>query len=248
MVLWSFLSGIFLTNQIITGGQVWKRKEVFPVKEAKFNEDFLPLIGGNKNQTKEETEFNSCQNNLTSGQAPTTPASTLRQPPVAQPAASRPPANPLLACQPPTAQPATCQPTCFLPGSQLAASHPPRSQAPTHSQSESTITCSQSEKSMDAGKIFQKKAYHPEEGGNRVPEFKNYSCPTEEIQAQVLHVSNNSSHDQWVAASQVTRLSLGSNQIMCPKTEIDSKGTLSFSNHMTSCPQEPTGLSQELPN
>ncbi|KAJ9069607.1 hypothetical protein DSO57_1016768 [Entomophthora muscae] len=150
-------------NQITTGGQVWKRKGVFLFKKAKFNEDFPPLIGGNKNQTGEETEFNSCWNNLISRQAPATPASTLCQTSGTQPAASRPPANPLLACQTTTSQPDACKPpashllahpaasrpaassqsTHFLPRSPSTANHPPESQALTHSQSEALITCSQ---------------------------------------------------------------------------------------------------------
>ncbi|KAJ9078245.1 hypothetical protein DSO57_1008629 [Entomophthora muscae] len=58
------------------------------------------------------------------------------------------------------------------------------------------------------------------------PNSKTYSGPTEERPNQILHVSTNSPHDQWVAASQVTRLTPGSNQIMSPKTEIDSNCTV----------------------
>ncbi|KAJ9076716.1 hypothetical protein DSO57_1023561 [Entomophthora muscae] len=297
-------------NQIIIKEQCWGRKRDYLIREAKFNKDFPPSIGGNKNQIKVETELKGHQKNLTSKQAPTTPTSTLCQPPCTQPAASRPPANPLLpsqlpaspgwhqqaCCQPGPGQPPAsgstaslspahlparpppatylptqlpvsplpasklparplpatclptqlpvgrCQPTCLLPGSQ----------GPPPSQSKTTKTCSQSKKSLITRTQFQNNSCLLLKGKSKFqkmgPNSKTYSGPTEERPNQILHVSNNSSYDQWVAASQVTRLTPGSNQIMSPKTEIDSNCTLSLSHHMNSCPQEFIGLSQELPN
>ncbi|KAJ9056996.1 hypothetical protein DSO57_1026656, partial [Entomophthora muscae] len=90
-------------NQILTEGKFWKRIEGFSVKNAQFNKDFPPLIWENKNQTEEKTELNKHRNNLSSRQAPTTPASTLCQPPAG-----------LL--------PVSCPPTCPLRPSQLPAS------------------------------------------------------------------------------------------------------------------------------
>ncbi|KAJ9054250.1 hypothetical protein DSO57_1016730 [Entomophthora muscae] len=103
-------------NQILTGVQCWKRIEGFPGKNAQFNEDFPPLIEENKNKTEEKMGHNQRQINLSSVQVPATPASTLHQPPSAQPAASRPPASH------PLAQPASQVPAPTL--QPIRKSHP----------------------------------------------------------------------------------------------------------------------------
>ncbi|KAJ9055937.1 hypothetical protein DSO57_1038167, partial [Entomophthora muscae] len=65
---------------------------------------------------------------------------------------------------------------------------------------------------------------------------------------QVIHMSNNSSHSQWVSDSQITRLSPDSNQTMFPKTKIDLKDLMNCHHHMTLCSGKIIGPSLEWPN
>ncbi|KAJ9048462.1 hypothetical protein DSO57_1034878 [Entomophthora muscae] len=116
----------------------WGKIGKFPIQEAKFDKEFPPLFGENKNQIEEKPDFSRRQINLSSGQAP---ASTVQMP--ATPASLLTPSQPLAGLPPIP---------CLLPGSQLAASHPPGSQGPPCNQSEVTVTCSQSEKSLVAEK------------------------------------------------------------------------------------------------
>ncbi|KAJ9086769.1 hypothetical protein DSO57_1000395 [Entomophthora muscae] len=182
-------------NQILTGGQFWKRIEVFPVKETKFNKDFPPLI-------REKIEFNNHQNNLSSGQAPATPASTLCQLPASPLPASLPPT-----CQPgpgqPPAHPAWHQQACRQPPAHLLALQvpvgcqpPPGSQASPHSQSETLIYCGQSEKSLVAGEKFLTNSSPSEEGQIQDSDSTNYSGPSEEGKTQSSNFKNNSAPNQ----------------------------------------------------
>ncbi|KAJ9049425.1 hypothetical protein DSO57_1024554 [Entomophthora muscae] len=113
-------------NQILTEGKCWEKIGEFPITEAKFDEEFPPLFGGNQNQNLEKTDFHENRNNLTSGQAPAaaqTPAQPARLPLPRQPPASPPPVTrlPRLA---PAGPPPVPRPL---------ASHPPIRQPPAHS-------------------------------------------------------------------------------------------------------------------
>ncbi|KAJ9049916.1 hypothetical protein DSO57_1019536 [Entomophthora muscae] len=100
-------------NQILTEVPCWGKIGNFTVKNSQFDVDF-PLLGGkNKNNNKVEIEFDQHWINLSSRQAPATPASTLCQPPSTHPVASGP-----LASLPPAR---------LLPPSQPAANRPPAS-------------------------------------------------------------------------------------------------------------------------
>ncbi|KAJ9053853.1 hypothetical protein DSO57_1020296 [Entomophthora muscae] len=130
-------------NQILTEGKCWEKIGKSPIKEAKFNEEFPPLFGENKNQNLEKTDFPGKRNNLASGQAP----ATLRQPP-ARPAGFRLPT------------PSPSGPTAS-------------SQAPCPSQSEAIISDSQSKKYLATGETARDKILPPEEGRNNISDFKN---------------------------------------------------------------------------
>ncbi|KAJ9079041.1 hypothetical protein DSO57_1000676 [Entomophthora muscae] len=92
-------------------------------RKSKFDEDFPPLIGGNKNQKEEKSEPNTRRNNLSSRQAPATPS----QPPASPPAASQAPASHLLAhpvsSGPSASLPAPSPPSFSLGLSWLTATH-----------------------------------------------------------------------------------------------------------------------------
>ncbi|KAJ9089737.1 hypothetical protein DSO57_1009741 [Entomophthora muscae] len=192
-------------NQIITGGQVWKRKGVFLVKEAKFNEDFPPLIGEIKIKQRKK------QNSIAAGiiyhpgrHLPRllAPSASLLAPsqlpegllltlclPTNPPPPSQPPTSHLLA-QPGTSGPAASHPLAHPAASGPTAS-PPRSQAPTHIQSELPIKCNQSENSLVAGEQHQNNSFPSSEGQIQVSEeAKIYSCHSEEGEIQVSKFKN----------------------------------------------------------
>ncbi|KAJ9080883.1 hypothetical protein DSO57_1020222 [Entomophthora muscae] len=210
--------------------------------------------------------FNSachaCQHPLPASRPPANPLLTC-QPPTAQPAACKPHASHLLAHQPPASQgpashplahpaasgpAASPQPTCLLPGSQLAASHSPGPQAPTHSQSEAPITCCQSENSLfSKGKILIDSC-PLEEGQIQGSDSVKYSDSPEYGKIQVSNFENNSTPNQWDSEDQTTCLSPDPSQTKPFKTKIDCENSMSLQHHLTPLPGEIISSSQEWPN
>ncbi|KAJ9051039.1 hypothetical protein DSO57_1008579 [Entomophthora muscae] len=139
--------GITVNWQFFGQRKSWGKIAETPIQGAKFDKEFPPLLGENKNKFGENPDLGGCWTNLSSGQAPTTTAQTPATPSSTHPATC-PPAC-LSPCQRPSQAPAThsltCpaasvpaaspQPTCLLPGPQLAACHPPGSQGPPCNQS-----------------------------------------------------------------------------------------------------------------
>ncbi|KAJ9083926.1 hypothetical protein DSO57_1029562, partial [Entomophthora muscae] len=75
-----------------------------------------------------------------------------------------------------------------------------------------------------------------------------HTTPSEEGKIQSSILNSNSTSNRWDSEGQIICLGPNTNQNMPSKTKIDSESSLSFSYHMTPCPQEFIGSSQELPN
>ncbi|KAJ9060319.1 hypothetical protein DSO57_1032058 [Entomophthora muscae] len=142
-------------NQILTEGKSWGKIGESSIQEAKFDKEFPPLFGENKNKIEENPDFSRRQINLSSGQAPAATAQTPSTPASTLPAPSQPPAAPRL--------PASRQRACLLPGSQ----------GPSCNQSETLMKYSQSKESLNKRKNSETKITPSEEGGNNNSDFKN---------------------------------------------------------------------------
>ncbi|KAJ9064249.1 hypothetical protein DSO57_1032477 [Entomophthora muscae] len=121
-----------LQGKKTTERKSWGEIAETPIQGAKFDKEFPPLLGKNKNKIKEKPDLSGRQTNLSSRQAPATPTQTpatpashlLTQEGTRRPAVSLLPPSQAPASPPPT-QPGTSRPAARLPASQPGPCHPP---------------------------------------------------------------------------------------------------------------------------
>ncbi|KAJ9088651.1 hypothetical protein DSO57_1020982 [Entomophthora muscae] len=206
-------------NQILTKGKCWEKIGGCPIKEENLMKNFPLYLGKIKIKLRKKQILVDAGLIYHLGRHlphPPAPSASLPAPsqlpagllptlcsPAKPPLPARQPGPCQLPACPPSRQCACRQPTRLLPGPQSAARHPPGSQGQSCSQSEVTIICSQSEKSLVVGEKLLINPCPSEEGQIQGSDSTNYSDSPEDEKNQVSKIKNNSTPRQWDSGDQI---------------------------------------------